>query len=86
MLTIRLARIGKKKEALLPCRGDRADARHGMGECVKRWEHTIRWKKPAEIKLNADRIKYWLGVGPEPSDTVQNFLKLQKRLPDAHSR
>jgi small subunit ribosomal protein S16 len=35
-------------------------------------------KKPAEIKLDADRIKYWMGLGAQPSDTVRSFLKQQK--------
>jgi small subunit ribosomal protein S16 len=35
-------------------------------------------KKPAEIKLEADRIKHWLGVGAQPSDTVRSFIRHQK--------
>jgi small subunit ribosomal protein S16 len=35
-------------------------------------------KKPAEVKLDAERIKYWLGVGAQPSDTVRSFLRNQK--------
>jgi small subunit ribosomal protein S16 len=35
-------------------------------------------KKPAEIKLNAERIKHWLGVGAQPSDTVRSFIHQQK--------
>ena len=35
-------------------------------------------KKPAEIKLDAERIKYWMGLGAQPSDTVRSFLRLQK--------
>jgi small subunit ribosomal protein S16 len=35
-------------------------------------------KKPAEVKLDAERIKYWLGSGAQPSDTVRSFIRLQK--------
>jgi len=35
-------------------------------------------KKPGELKLNAERIKYWLGCGAQPSDTVRSFLLAQK--------
>jgi small subunit ribosomal protein S16 len=35
-------------------------------------------KKPAEVKLNAERIKHWLGVGAQPSDTVRSFIHQQK--------
>ena len=35
-------------------------------------------KKPAELKLDAERIKHWLGVGAQPSDTVRSFISQQK--------
>ena len=35
-------------------------------------------KKPAAIKLNAERIQYWLARGAQPSDTVRSFLLKQK--------
>jgi len=28
--------------------------------------------------LDSERIKYWLGVGAQPSDTVRSFIKGQK--------
>jgi small subunit ribosomal protein S16 len=28
-----------------------------------------------QISLNGERIKYWLSVGAQPSDTVQDLLK-----------
>ena len=30
------------------------------------------------VKLKPDRIKYWIGLGAQPSDTVRSFLKQQK--------
>ena len=35
-------------------------------------------KKPALIDLKADRVKYWIGCGARPSDTVRSFLETQK--------
>lgn len=29
---------------------------------------------PAQIKFNEERVKYWLGQGAQPSDTVNNLL------------
>lgn len=29
----------------------------------------------AQVKLNAERIEYWLSKGAQPSDTVRNLLK-----------
>lgn len=30
---------------------------------------------PAEVKLNHDRIQYWIGVGAQPTDTVKSLIK-----------
>lgn len=77
MLTIRLARIGKKKKPYYRVVViERTRARDGrVREAVGTYDPL---KKPAEVKLDADRIKYWLGVGAQPSDTVRSFIKLQK--------
>lgn len=77
MLTIRLARIGKKKKPYYRVVViERARARDGrVREAVGTYDPL---KKPAEIKLDSERIKYWLGVGAQPSDTVRSFIKLQK--------
>ncbi len=33
--------------------------------------------KDQQLKLNEERIKYWLGVGADPSETVAKLLKKQ---------
>ena len=77
MLAIRLARIGKKKRPFYRVVvTEKTRPRNGrFVEIVGTYDPL---KKPAEIKLDAERIKYWLGVGAQPSDTVRSFLKLQK--------
>ena len=30
---------------------------------------------PAEVKVDGERAKYWLGVGAQPTDTVKVLLK-----------
>lgn len=77
MLTIRLARIGKKKKPYYRVVViERTRSRDGrVREAVGTYDPL---KKPAEIKLDSDRIKYWLGVGAQPSDTVRSFIKQQK--------
>jgi small subunit ribosomal protein S16 len=30
---------------------------------------------PAEVSLNSDRVKHWLGQGAVPTHTVKNLLK-----------
>ena len=77
MLTIRLSRIGKKKKPFYRVVViERTRPRDGrVVEAVGTYDPL---KKPAEIKLNADRLKHWLGVGAQPSDTVRSFLRQQK--------
>ena len=77
MVTIRLARIGKKKRPFYRVVvTEKARPRNGrFVEIVGTYDPL---KKPAEVKLNADRIKYWLGCGAQPSDTVRSFLRNQK--------
>jgi small subunit ribosomal protein S16 len=77
VVTIRLARIGKKKRPFYRVVvTEKARPRNGrFVEIVGTYDPL---KKPAEVKLNADRIKYWLGCGAQPSDTVRSFLRNQK--------
>jgi len=32
-------------------------------------------QKDNNVKMNLDRIKYWVGKGAQPSDTVASFIK-----------
>ena len=77
MLAIRLARIGKKKKPFYRVVVlDKRKPRNGRTvEIVGTYDPL---KNPAEIKLDAERIKYWLGCGAQPSDTVHSFLVAQK--------
>jgi len=77
VLAIRLARTGKKKQphyriVVL----DKRKPRNGRTvEVVGTYEPL---KKPAAIQLDAERVKYWLACGAQPSDTVRSFLTAQK--------
>jgi small subunit ribosomal protein S16 len=32
-------------------------------------------REPAEIRLNAERVQYWIEKGAQPTDTVQRLIK-----------
>jgi small subunit ribosomal protein S16 len=32
-------------------------------------------RNPAEIRLNAERVEYWIGKGAQPTDTVRRLIK-----------
>jgi small subunit ribosomal protein S16 len=78
VLSIRLSRIGKKKKPYYRVVViDKRRPRDGrFVEIVGTYDPL---KKPAEVKLNAERIQYWLGVGAQPSDTVRSFLRNPKK-------
>jgi len=77
VLTIRLSRIGKKKKPYYRVVViERTRPRDGrVREAVGTYDPL---KKPAEIKLDADRIKHWISVGAQPSDTVRSLIRQQK--------
>jgi small subunit ribosomal protein S16 len=77
VLSIRLARVGKKK---MPSYRvvviDKRRPRNGRFVEIVGTYNPL--KNPAEIKLDAERIKFWLGRGAQPSDTVVSFMRNQK--------
>ena len=77
MLAIRLARIGKTKKPFYRVVViDKRRPRNGrFVEIVGTYDPL---KNPAEIKLEVERIQYWMGKGAQPSDTVRSFLHNQK--------
>ena len=77
VLAIRLARFGKKKKPFYRIVViDKRRPRNGRTvELVGTYDPL---KKPAEVKLNTERIKYWMGCGAQPSDTVRSFLRNKK--------
>jgi small subunit ribosomal protein S16 len=77
VLAIRLARYGKKKMPFYRIVViDKRRPRNGrFVEIVGTYDPLT---KPAGVKLDAERIKHWLGCGAQPSDTVRSFLRAQK--------
>jgi len=74
---IRLSRIGKKKKPFYRVVVIEKTRPRG-GRVVEAVGTYDPLKKPAEIKLKAERIKHWLANGAQPSDTVRSFLRSQK--------
>ncbi len=38
-------------------------------------------RNPAEIKLEMDRVRYWIGKGAQPTDTVGRLIKASDKQP-----
>lgn len=77
MLTIRLARIGKKKRPFYRVVvTEKTRPRNGrFVEIVGTYDPL---KKPAAVEVNRERVEYWLGKGAQPSDTVRTLLRNPK--------
>ncbi len=75
MLAIRLSRIGKKKQPIF-----RVVISEKTKDTVGTYLELLGQYNPHTNKaeLAADRIKYWLSKGAQPSGTVHNLLVDQK--------
>jgi len=72
---IRLQRIGRKNEAhfRVVLTDHKNAAKSGKFQEILGSYNP----KSGEVKFEADRIKHWMSVGAQPSDTVHNFLVTQ---------
>lgn len=74
MLMIRLARFGAKKKPIYRVVViDKERARDSRA--VEIVGHYNPVAKPTQVKLNHERIAYWMKNGAQPSDTVARLLK-----------
>lgn len=70
---IRLTRLGDKKAPFY--RMVAADSRCARdGKYIENLGTYDPLKKPFELKLNKERIQYWLSVGATPTDTAKELL------------
>src|SRR3990170_4997173 len=75
-VAIRLARGGSKKRPYYRIVvADSRNSRDGRFiEKVGVYNPLLAKDSPERVKLDADRITHWLGVGAQPSDRVLRFL------------
>ena len=74
MVKIRLKRMGMKKQPFY--RIVVTDSRNARdGRFIEEIGYYNPLSDPAEIKIDQDRAKYWLGNGAQPTDTTRGLLK-----------
>jgi small subunit ribosomal protein S16 len=82
MVTIRLRRTGKAKQPSY--RLVIADKRAPRdGKFIEVVGHYLPIRQPKVLEVKADRVRYWLGVGAQPTDTVVRLLKKVNVLDEA---
>lgn len=77
---MRLTRLGAKKSPfyrIVVC--DERKARDG--KYIEKIGHYNPLKGHEELVINADRAKYWLSVGVQPTNTVRSLLVRDGVLP-----
>lgn len=79
-LKIRLMRTGKKKQPSyrVVVKEARSPRSGRYVELVGTYNPLV---EPSEIKLNQERIKYWISVGAQPTETVQRLIKKVSQAP-----
>ncbi len=71
---IRLRRMGAKKAPFY--RVVVADSRYPRdGRFIEEVGYYNPLKNPAEVKVDAEAVKKWIGNGAQPTDTVKALLK-----------
>ena len=80
MVKIRLMRMGMKgKPSYRVVVSDARSPRDGRIIENIGWYNPLT--EPSTIQIDAERAKYWLGVGAQPSDSVLSLLERAKIVP-----
>jgi small subunit ribosomal protein S16 len=45
------------------------------------WYNPLALDESKQVHIDEDRLKHWLSVGAQPSDTVRDFLAKRKLIP-----
>ena len=79
MVTIRLQRRGGKKEPFYHVVV--TDSRRAGGGSLEQvgFFNPVARGNIEELRLDLSRVDYWLGVGAQPSDRVQQLLKVFRK-------
>ena len=74
MLSIRLTRRGAKKKPFYRIVVTEARSTRD-GRLVENLGYYDPCRTPAEIKIDRERVDYWIERGAQPSDTVRSLIK-----------
>jgi small subunit ribosomal protein S16 len=84
MVTIRLARHGSKKHPFYHINvADRAAGRNGRFVERLGFYNPVARGGEEELRLDLDRVQYWLGVGAQPTDKVRSLVARARRAAGA---
>jgi small subunit ribosomal protein S16 len=78
LLAIRLTRHGAKKKPFYRVIVAEKQAKRD-GRFVEILGYYNPCREPIELKLNHERISYWLARGAQPSDTVRGLIRRSEK-------
>jgi len=81
LLSIRLTRMGAKKKPFYRIVVTEKRSKRD-GRFIESVGYYDPCRNPADIKLNRERINYWIERGAQPTETVRSIIK---RKPEALS-
>ncbi len=80
MVTIRLARHGSKKNPFYHVTvADRTASRDGRFIERVGFYNPVAKGRSESLRLDLERVDYWLGVGAQPTDVVKNLIKQARK-------
>ena len=74
MLAIKLTRMGAKKKPFYRIIVTEKRSKRD-GRFIESVGYYDPCSNPANIKLNSERVNYWIERGAQPTDTVRNIIK-----------
>jgi small subunit ribosomal protein S16 len=81
---LRLARMGRKKRPFY--RIVAADSRSPRdGRFIERLGYYDPMTEPPNLKVNLERVDYWLGEGASPSETVGSLISKARAAEEAQA-
>ncbi len=75
---LRLSRFGAKKDPYYRVMAVDGRVRRD-GRCLEWLGYYHPKKEPFEVSLVLDRVDYWLGVGAQPSETVNRLITVARQ-------
>jgi len=73
LLSIRLTRMGAKKKAFYRIIVTEKRSKRD-GRFVESVGYYDPCRNPADVKINRERVKYWIERGAQPSETVRSLI------------
>ena len=76
MVVLRLKRMGRRHRPFYRINAmDKRAPRNGRVIEELGWFNPLELDESKQLNLKAERIKYWLSVGAQPSDTARTLIK-----------